>query len=65
MALATTTQKVHTMTFPTRFAAAGPPTQPGQDGQPAKPQDKQTQEEQNEAARKQAQNDPLKQSTPQ
>ncbi|KAK60684.1 MULTISPECIES: hypothetical protein [Bordetella] len=53
------------MTFPTRFAAAGPPTQPGQDGQPDKPQDKQTQEERDEAARKQAQNDPLKQHTPQ
>ncbi|KDS79784.1 Uncharacterised protein [Bordetella bronchiseptica] len=53
------------MTFPTRFSAAGPPTQPDQNGQPDKPQDQQTQQEKDAAARKQAQSDPHKQRTPQ
>lgn len=53
------------MTFPTRFSAAGPPTQPGQGDPPNKQQEQQSQEQKEEAARKQAQNDPLKQRTPQ
>lgn len=52
------------MTFPTRFAA-GPPTQPGQDNQPSKQQEQQSQQEKEDAARKQAQGDALKQRTPQ
>lgn len=53
------------MTFPTRFSAAGPPTQPGQSDVPNKQQEQQSQEQKEEAARKQAQSDPLKQRTPQ
>ncbi|WP_181390888.1 hypothetical protein [Achromobacter pulmonis] len=54
------------MTFPTRFSATGPPTQPGQDDQANKQQEQQNQEKKEEAARKQqAQNDPMKQRTPQ
>lgn len=53
------------MTFPTRFSAAGPPSQPGQEGKPNKQQEQQTQEQKEEAARKQAQGDPTKQRTPQ
>jgi len=53
------------MTFPTRFSAAGPPSQPGQDDQSNKQQEQQTQEQKEEAARKQVQGDPTKQRTPQ
>lgn len=53
------------MTFPTRFNAAGPPSQPGQEGKPNKQHEQQTQEQKEEAARKQVQGDPTKQRTPQ
>jgi len=65
VAYVTTTQEVHITTFPTRFSAAGPPSQPGQDEQSNKQQEQQTQEQKEEAARKQVQGDPTKQRTPQ
>ncbi|MNK71801.1 hypothetical protein D3C87_912630 [compost metagenome] len=53
------------MTFPTRFSAAGPPSQPGQNDPPNKQQEQQTQEQKDQAARKQAKGDPHTQRTPQ
>lgn len=57
--------KVTIMTFPTRFGlSAGPAAADPQD-QSDKSQDQQTQQQKDDAARKQAQNDPNKQRTPQ
>ena len=53
------------MTFPTRFAASVTPNESDKKQAPGHSPEQQTQEQKDEAARKQAQSDPNKQSTPQ
>lgn len=46
------------MTFPSRFTASAPANEPDKKQMPGQPQEPQTQQQKDDAARKQAQNDP-------